>query len=299
MARGLLQRYIWLVDTIARYGRISRHELDRLWMRSQFSSGAPMPRRTFYNYRLAVEELFNIEIKCDQSTFEYYISDHGDAHNEGVTRWLMNTAMTNEVLANSRAVASRIFLEEVPSARDFLAPVIDALRENKPLHFDYHPYSRSLPSRGVVVEPYFLKIYRQRWYVTGRHVDSDKIKTYALDRISNLTLGAEPFEPDPAFDAEDYFRYSFGIIFNMGEVKRVVIKAERKQAQYFRALPLHHTQEEAIHDDFSIFTYRLRISPDFVGELLSYGPRIQVLEPPELKQMLVNELKKALEQYQG
>ena len=86
-----------------------------------------MPRRTFYNYRQAVEELFNIEIKCDSATFDYYISDIGDRHNEGVTNWLLNTAVTNELLAGSRAVADKIFLEQVPSAREFLAPVIESL----------------------------------------------------------------------------------------------------------------------------------------------------------------------------
>ena len=297
MARDLLQRYIWLVDTIRRYCRISRRELDRLWMRTQFSNGQPMPRRTFYNYRQAVEELFNVEIKCDPATFDYYIADLGGAHHEDVTNWLLNTAVTNELLAGSREVADKIFLEDVPSAREYLAPVIDALRTTRPIRFDYHPYGRVLTSEGVVVEPYFLKIFRQRWYVTGRHVASDKVKTYALDRITGLTVGTEPFRPDPAFDPEEYFAHSFGIVFTHGEVKRVMLKVDKRQAKYFRALPLHHTQEEAVHDEFSIFSYRLRISPDFVEELLSHGPRVQVLEPPELREMVRSELKQALDAY--
>ena len=152
MAKDLLQRYIWLVDTIRRHGRMSRGQIDQLWMRTSYSGGNPMPRRTFYNYRQAVEELFNIEIKCDSATFDYYISDIGDRHNEGVTNWLLNTAVTNELLAGSRAVADKIFLEQVPSAREFLAPVIESLRDNRPIRFDYHAYGRVLPSEGVVVE---------------------------------------------------------------------------------------------------------------------------------------------------
>ena len=76
MARDLFNRYIWLVDTIRRYGRITRQEIDECWRRSRFSDGSSrLPRRTFYNYRQAVEELFSINIECDPSTFEYYISE--------------------------------------------------------------------------------------------------------------------------------------------------------------------------------------------------------------------------------
>ena len=85
MAKDLLNRYVWLVDTIRRYGRITRRELDDCWRRSRFSDGdTALPRRTFYNYRQAIEDLFDITIQCDQSTFEYYIADE-DEHSESVT----------------------------------------------------------------------------------------------------------------------------------------------------------------------------------------------------------------------
>ena len=37
MAKDLINRYIWLVDTIRRYGRITRQELDERWQRSSSS----------------------------------------------------------------------------------------------------------------------------------------------------------------------------------------------------------------------------------------------------------------------
>ena len=243
MAKDLLNRYVWLVDTIRRYGRITRRELDDCWRRSRFSNGeAVLPRRTFYNYRQAVEDLFDINIQCDQSTFEYYIAD-GDARSESVTEWLLNAAATNDVLSSSRDISQKIFLEDVPSAREHLATVISALKSSSPLRFDYHPYTRSTPTRDITVEPYFLKIFRQRWYLTGRVVAENKIKTYALDRISSAVVLPETFTPDPSFDAEAYSRDSFGIIFSLGEVKDVVIRTDARQAKYFRALPLHHSQQ--------------------------------------------------------
>ncbi|MDE6368596.1 MAG: WYL domain-containing protein [Muribaculaceae bacterium] len=297
MGNELLNRYIWLVDTIRRYGRITRQELDDCWQRSQFSDGeTTFSRRTFYNYRQAVEDLFDIQIKCDPATFEYFIADE-DAHNESVTEWLLNSAATNDVLSSSRDISQKIFLEDVPSARQHLAIVIGALKASSPIRFDYHPYTKSTPTTGIVIEPYFLKIFRQRWYLTGRVVAENRIKTYALDRISSPTVLAEQFTPDPSFDAETYSRDSFGIIFSQGDVKDIVIRTDARQAKYFRALPLHHSQQEMIHDDFSNFTYRMRITDDLVAELLSYGPKITVVSPPELRAIIRERLTASLANY--
>ena len=296
MARDLLNSYIWLADTIRRYGRITRGEIDRLWRQSPFSEGDGLPRRTFHNYKLAAEELFKLEIKCDPSTYEYYIEGAGD--NDSVTEWLLNTAVTHEVLSNSTDVSERISVEDVPSAREYLAPAIEALRDNRRVRFDYHAFNRTLPTKDILFEPYFLKLFRQRWYVVGMHVEQKKLKTYALDRISHLNLLTETFEPDGNTNPAEYFKDSFGIVVGQGDVKTVKIKAEPRQAKYFRALPLHHSQQEFIHDEFSVFCLNLRLSDDFVEQLLSYGSRIEVLEPRELRVRIADELKTALALYQ-
>lgn len=53
-----------------------------------------------------------------------------------------------------------------------------------------------------------------------------------------------------------------------------------------------------MHDEYSLFYYKLRLTPDFVQELLSYGPNIQVVSPPELKAMVVTQLRDALAKYE-
>lgn len=297
MSSNLLARYIWIVDTIRRHGRISRAELNDRWKRSPFSEGEPLPRRTFYSYRQAIEELFNITIECDPRTFDYYIAD-SDEHSESVSDWLLNSVAISDVLSNSRDLSGQIFLENVPSARSYLGIFIDAMREHRPVRFTYNSYTRSRPTAGVVMEPYFLKIFKQRWYATGLIPADGKVKTYALDRISDCVVLNTTFTPDPSFDAETYFADSFGIVFSQSEPRRVALKADRLQAKYMRALPLHHSQSEIIHDQYSIFYYRMRITPDLVEEILSHGPRLTVLEPPELRQMITDALATALKNYQ-
>lgn len=296
MAKDLLSKYIWLIDTIKRHGRITRGEINRCWQNSSLSNGEAIPRRTFYNYRQAIEDLFDINIECDPSTFEYYISEE-DKHRESVTNWLLNSTATNSLITSARDISARVFLEDVPSARNHLAMLIEALRASARVKFDYHPYTRSLPTKGVVIEPYFTKIFKQRWYVVGRSVKDDKIKTYALDRMSEVTQLPEHFTMPEDFDAEDYFKDAFGIIVDYSEPKKITIRTDSTQAKYFRALPLHHSQSEMIHDQYSIFEYKMRITNDLVSELLSYGPRVVVLSPAELRTIIITETQRSLDNY--
>ncbi len=81
-------------------------------------------------------------------------------------------------------------------------------------------------------------------------------------------------------------------------MRNVALKVDARLAKYFRALPLHSSQEEFIHDEYSIFHYRLRVSLDLVEEILKYGARIEVLSPPELRTMVADELARAAALYQ-
>lgn len=297
MASNLFSRYIWLIDTIRSYGRITRSELNKRWVRSVLSDGQPLARRTFYNYRNAIAELFGITIECDLTTYEYYI-DEGSGHNESVTDWMLNSAAVGNIIGDASEVAHKIFVEDVPSARQYLSLVINALKENRPITFSYHPYTRVNPTRDVVIEPYFLKIFRQRWYVTGRNVADSNIKTYALDRMSDVTISTETFSLPDGFDAEAYCNDAFGIVFTKGETKKIALRTNPRQAKYLRALPLHHSQQEMLHDNYSIFYYDMKLTGDLVEEILSYGPELVVISPPELRAMVMTRLREALDNYE-
>ena len=296
MARNLLARYVWLIDTIRRYGAISRKDLDKAWINSPFSDGRPMPRRTFYNYRNAIEELFDLNIVYDAATNRYSIADE-DPSSSGITDWMLNSAAMTNLLSDSRDVADKIFFEDVPSAREYLPQVVTALKQLQPVVIDYHPYTRQQPHRGILLHPYFLKIFRQRWYVTGLNVADNAVKTYALDRIVGLRMLPEHYTIPDSFDAATYFSDSFGIIFNKGDVKDIILRVDARQAKYFRALPLHHSQRETVSDTYSLFSYRMRLSDDFVQEILSHGPSVTVVQPPELRAMVTASLQASLAKY--
>ena len=297
MARNLVNRYVWLVDTISRYGRITLKDLKSAWLRSDISEGKPLARRTFFHYRDGVEEMFDINIQCDKSTFEYYIDDSGSEENARLKSWLVDSVSLSGMLSNAHDISGRIILENVPSAREHLPVIIDALKQNHRIGFSYKSYTRSRPTDGVVLEPYFVKIFKQLWYVIGLNVNDGLIKTYSLDRISRLNLLQETFTMPGDVNPSEFFRDCFGIITNKNSAKRIVLRVEPTQAKYFRALPLHPSQQEEVHDEYSVFTYRMRITYDLKEEIMSHGASIEVLEPKELKTLIRTELEQALKNY--
>lgn len=296
MARDLINRYIWLIDTIRRYGRITLDELNRQWLCSSVSDGKPLPRRTFHHYRIAAEQMFGVNIQCDRSTYEYHIEDTAQS---SLQQWLVDSTALADTLRDTSDIATRIVLENVPSAREHLSTIVDAMRQNHRIRFAYRSYTRS--QRSVVeLEPYFVKIFKQLWYVIGHNVADHKVKTYALDRMADLVIDADhPFDYPDGFSPQEFFKDCFGITTNQNEPKRIVLRVEPTQAKYFRALPLHPSQQEVLHDRYSIFSYRMRLTYDLREELLSHGSAIEVLEPPELKILIQEELRKALEHYQN
>ena len=297
MARNLVNRYVWLVDTINRYGRITLNEIMEAWLRSDISEGKPLPRRTFFHYRDGIEEMFDINIVCDRSTFEYYIDSSGGESNARMQSWLVDSVSISDMLRNAHGVNDRIMLENVPSARKRLPVIIDAMKQNHRISFSYKSYTRTRPTNDILLEPYFVKIFKQLWYVIGYNVKDKVIKTYSLDRMSHLNMLPDVFTMPDGINPSEFFKDCFGIITNQNEPKRIVLRVEPTQAKFFRALPLHNSQQEEIHDNYSVFTYKMRITYDLKEELMSHGASIEVVEPKELKTLIRTELERALDNY--
>lgn len=298
MARNIIQRYLWIIEAFRRHNALTLKQISDLWQQSNMDNGRPLARRTFMTYRNNIEEMFNINIHCDKSTYEYSIDDQGSEDNSHID-WLLDSMSISGALQNSQGVTHRILLENVPSARHHLPVIIDALKQNMCISFSYKPYTRALQRKGVIIRPYFVKIFKQLWYVIGFNTKDHKIKTYALDRMSNLTILADmTFTMPDDINPQDFFKDCFGITTNNNEPKDIKLRVEPVQAKYLRALPLHPSQQELIEvGGHSIFTYKMRLTYDLREKLLSMGSNVEILAPSELKTQIREELRRTLSLY--
>ena len=295
MAKDKIAYYIWIVDTILKHGRISKSDLNELWMKSPYSGGNPMADRTFYKYRRGIEESFSIEILCDPDG-AYRIDSNESPYVKQLTDWPLNNTAATSVLQQLGSSSGRVEIEDVPSAREFLPIVAQAMSDNHKVVFTYAGFARSRPEVGILFSPYFLKLYKQRWYMFGEK-DGSGLRTYALDRVTEMEVTSGKFKMPRGIRMEDYFGSIVGITSSKAQVREVVIQTSPTRAKYLRALPLHHSQQEETHDFYSIFHYRLKLNYELVSELMAMGPDVTVVAPRELQMMIVERLRSTLENY--
>lgn len=280
-----MNKYVWLVETIYRAKRISLKELNRRWLENDMSDGQEIPERTFHKWRIAVEELFGLDIVNEgRGDYRYYIENADELSNGNLRSWLFNTLSVSTLLQANLGMKERILLEEIPEGKEYLPVIIEAMKNNVQLIMTYQSYWRD-EEHTFEVEPYCLKLFRQRWYLVARSAYYNKVLIYALDRVRQLQATEVRFTYPKDFQPDEYFDGCFGIIAGDGtKVETVRLKASAGQANYLRSLPLHHSQEETERNDaFSIFTLRIRPTFDFIQELLRQGEGVEVLSPVWLR----------------
>lgn len=292
MGKNLLNKYIWFVETIHRSRHITYEELNAKWRDCELSEGMDLPQRTFHKWRNAVEEMFGLIIDCERKGgYHYYIANAEELKEGNIRNWLINTFSISNLLVDNLQLNERILLEEIPSGQIYFAQIIEAMKNNNVINMTYHSYWRD-KSNNFEVEPYCVKLFRQRWYLLGRSPYMKKMMIYALDRIQELWVTDAKFELPATFNANDFFSEYFGV--NIGEevdVETVKLRVASHQANYIRAVPLHHSQEEIErNENFSIFELRLRPTSDLIREILWHGEAVEVLAPTEFRNEIASKI---------
>lgn len=305
MARNMISKYVWIIETIYKSGRISFKELNERWLDDDISEGVDIPKRTFNNWIIAIQETFGLFIENEgKGEYRYYIMNEEDISKNGLRTWLYNTISVSNALANCESIKDRILLEYVPSGQEYLMKILDALKENRILNMTYHSYWKD-EDNNFDVEPFCVKLFRQRWYLIARstyayyHQKGPRI--YAIDRIRSLSPTKETFEMPKDWNASDFFIGAFGVIADaQTKCEPIKLKVNASQANYIRDLKLHETQEEEErNEEYSIFSYYLRPTYDFQQELLWHGEDVVVLEPKWLREELAERLKCMYNKYEN
>ncbi len=285
MVTELLQKYIWLIQTFVRAGSrgLTLKELGARW-ENRF--GAPYPRRSFNNHREAVEEIFNIRIECDRSSKKYFIRYSDDVKDEdAASAWLVNTFTVNNILSlGKERLSGRVSVEDIPSGHRHLAPVMDAMLDNREVRILYRKYSGSGTS-AYTLRPYAVKEDARRWYLVGYCTEREGIRVYGMDRIMEMEVTERHFHMPSGFDVDALFATSFGVFLSDKAPETVTFRAAGDEAKYIMDLPLHPSQR-IVSDDGGSTVFSIFASPNesLVMELFRLSPRIEVLSPAHLRQ---------------
>ena len=275
----IFRKYLWMLNTIYQTGGITRKDLVKRWEKD---TEEKIAQRTFAEYRDAIEEIFDININCNASEgYKYYIEDTEDLDKGRVMNWLLTSFSINNMMSESKSLKDRILFEDIPCGNGYLTTIVQAMKENLKLKVVRQSFGQESPYT-TLIEPYGMKVFKQRWYLVGVAHGGKKIKTYALDRILQVELTNEHFDMPEDFDMSMFFHDSYGILIQPEDydVETVHLKVSSKHCHYLRTLPLHHSQKEIEkHEKYSIFTVRVYPTLDFIQEILSHGDEVEVLSP--------------------
>lgn len=289
---ALFQQYIWLVNTIHRYKKLTLEEINQHWLDTDMSEGVSIARSTFNRHRDAILDMFGVIIECDRKDgFRYYIYNSEVLEEETIQNWMLSTLSVNSILSESKGVSDRILLEQIPSNGDNLNKIIDAMKRSVLVEVEYRKYGSNGSVSAMTLEPYFVKLFNKRWYVLVKFTDPEgKFFTLALDRIVSLKVLEDKYVYDKDFDPSGWYRCCYGIVRDDDvQVEKVIIRAFGKEANYLRDLPLHHSQKEiAQGEGYSDFEMVLSPTADFWSPLMARGATIKVLQP----QWLADEIKR-------
>jgi predicted DNA-binding transcriptional regulator YafY len=147
-----------------------------------------------------------------------------------------------------------------------------------------------------VVTPLSLRYFNHNFYLAAYQKDRDRVLTYALNRMSEVTILDAPAER-VSFDSEAYFSSGFGIY--SGETFNVKLRFTGPVCRYIAERTWFPTQKITTPDPDTLI---LEMPANSLSEMkkfvLSYGANVEALEPPELRELVMDELERMRGRYQ-
>lgn len=149
--------------------------------------------------------------------------------------------------------------------------------------------------KGRELQPLIIFSSEGYWRVLA--VNDGRIKQYLIDKILRIVPSERHFKKVPQERIDEMFRYSFRSW--VGEEKhRVRIHLSRVWAERLKPRQMLETQVITVNDDGSIvFEATVNSLPEMASWAVSRGSGVTVMEPPELREMVVTLAQGALANY--
>lgn len=181
----------------------------------------------------------------------------------------------------------------------FISPLFNAIFNKRVTKITYQDF-KSPVAYDVEVYPQYLKQYNSRWFLIGLQKErGDELRTYALDRIKNIQEMRGKYIELKNFDWDNYFSDMIGV--SRIETKPIEVQLlilDSEQASYIETKPLHQTQKKMKKVENGYQT-SIFVIPNYELEklILSFGERIVVMSPEDLRLRLKEKIKKLHQNY--
>jgi predicted DNA-binding transcriptional regulator YafY len=152
-----------------------------------------------------------------------------------------------------------------------------AIRTRHAVAFHYESHDRKSSHRDV--EPYGIVHMDGRWYMLGRCLLREALRTFRLDRVSEVEVSDQTFERPPGFDAKACLQRSMPFVEAGFSVEVWLDLPLDKMRSRFA---WHRVMMEDEHGGTTLRCSRANLEP-LAAMLLTLGCSIVVRQPPELR----------------
>lgn len=302
--RGYISRYLLILKKL-KVKPYSTYEELQTYIENQFdylqmqddTLNIGFSKRTLQRDLKEIRNVFGIDIEYSKANKGYYISQ-SETENMNFQRMIEAFDMFNS-LNLAQDLTPFIHLEKRrPQGTENLYGLLHAIKNKLKIKFTYQKFWEEEVSKRLV-EPYALKEFKNRWYILAKDSKDNNIKSFALDRLTNLEITTQYYQYPDNYSIEQNYRYCFGIISpNGSDPQDIILSFDPFQGKYIKTLPLHETQEVLVDNDQETrIKLKLCLTHDLFMELLSFGDNMKVIEPKKLSDEIKEAHKKAYKQY--
>lgn len=304
---GFLQRWMFIIDKINAHPYINKEELEYAIENEMPSydgiEGIGTKSRTIERDLCEIRNssYMDISIEYCRQRKGYYIPQNEKSISKLDRLFELSSLLSFSTLKDI------VFVENRKSrGLEHRFGLISAIRKTVEVTIEYRKYDRSSCKEVRRLQPYALREFKNRWYLlaieVGNHpIGSDNIKTWGLDRIEKLTVTNRTFRKNTGINLNNEFEHCFGIYQSKKlKAEKVILSFSPLSGQYANSCPLHESQRTLIHDENEFrVELTIKLTPDFIMELLSQSQGMKVIEPLYLKEKLIDIHRQAIERLEG
>ncbi|WP_366187231.1 WYL domain-containing protein [Flavobacterium ovatum] len=292
------KRYLYVVDRLrslpSNFASLQKYVIDKL-QKDEVDTDFEYAIRTFERDKSDIDALFGIVIQYDRKDKTYFI-DEDEIEDQSVTR-MIDAFSIHHALQEGNKLSPSVFLEKRKSlGTEHIHGIIHAIQNNFILKFTHQKHWEDFTTQRIV-KPIAIKESQQRWYLVALDKKDEVIKTFGMDRISNLIVTDTKFKPIP-YNVEKEFKDAFGVE-TYEPATKIVLEFTKVQGNYAKSFPLHDSQhilEE--NEERVLLAIFIHPTHDIIMEILKLGAEVKVIEPIFLQNEVKNRIAEMGKLYQ-
>lgn len=293
---GYLQRYLFIIRCVRTHPYCSLTDiLAHIEIQIEFHDLPQIAcsEKTIRRDIKDITNFFGLSIEYSRANNGYFMSDE-EPENSFIEQTLDSFSVLSAI-GGDTGKPDFIFPEKrkPSSGNEHFLSLKRAIEKQFIIEFDYHKFfPDEIGMRKV--QPHALMQSRNRWYLLGFESQSPSLsKSFALDRIKNLSILKEKFTKDSSIDWQAKYENCFAMFTSNENPQKVVFTLDKRDGQYVETMPIHHSQKLSPIGERICVELNIEITLDFIMELMSRTWSIEVIEPISLKTELYKIYSKA------